>query len=66
MKIEFKNGSKIESIECFEGRAGHRKAVYFIGKPTLKTSQNIFKDLFRTTMKKLQEKENKHETKRCY
>ena len=37
MKIEFKNGSKIESIECFEGRAGHRKAVYFIGKPTLKT-----------------------------
>lgn len=30
------------------------------------TSQNIFKDLFRTTMKKLQEKENKHETKRYY
>jgi len=34
--IKFKNGSKIESVYCTEGRIGRGKAVYYIGKPTLR------------------------------
>jgi hypothetical protein len=34
--IKFKNGSKIESVCCTEGRTGRSKVVYYIGKPTLK------------------------------
>jgi hypothetical protein len=34
--IKFKNGSKIESVYCTEGRTGRSKVVYYIGKPTLK------------------------------
>jgi len=34
--IKFKNGSKIESVYCTEGRTGRSKVVYYIGKPTLR------------------------------